>query len=114
MWGTQLRTIQTIKNGGSLTARVVIVGAGHAGGAAAAHLRQYGFEGEIVLVGEGPVAPYQRPPLSKAWLKGEADSESVLLRPESFYAEQHIDLHLKTVATGIDRAAKTVAVAGGK
>ncbi|RYF98579.1 MAG: ferredoxin reductase, partial [Caulobacteraceae bacterium] len=67
--------------------RVLIVGAGHAGGSVAAFLRQYGYEGEIVLTGEEPYAPYQRPPLSKAWLKGEADSESLLLRPESFYAE---------------------------
>ena len=49
-------------------------------GSVAAFLRQYGYEGEIVLVGEEPYAPYQRPPLSKAWLKGEADSESLLLR----------------------------------
>ena len=48
--------------------KVVILGAGHAGGTAAAFLRQYGFEGPITLVGEEPIAPYQRPPLSKAWL----------------------------------------------
>ncbi|HEX2800736.1 MAG TPA: FAD-dependent oxidoreductase, partial [Phenylobacterium sp.] len=47
---------------------VVILGAGHAGGAAAALLRQYGFEGPITLVGEEPILPYQRPPLSKGWL----------------------------------------------
>jgi 3-phenylpropionate/trans-cinnamate dioxygenase ferredoxin reductase subunit len=66
---------------------VLIIGAGHAGGTAAALLRQYGHEGSIVLAGEEPAAPYQRPPLSKAWLKGEADLEALLLRPESFYAE---------------------------
>ena len=55
---------------------VVIVGAGHAGGTAAALLRQFGFEGAITLIGEEPLAPYQRPPLSKAWLKGEADGDS--------------------------------------
>ena len=49
-------------------AHVVILGAGHAGGTAAALLRQYGFEGAITLVGEEPIPPYQRPPLSKAWL----------------------------------------------
>ncbi len=93
--------------------KVLIVGAGHAGGSAAAVLRQYGFEGEIVLAGAEPVAPYQRPPLSKAWLKGEAGEEELLLRPESFYAEQRIDLRRGVRATAIDRAAKTVAFDDG-
>ena len=75
-------------------AGVVIVGAGHAGGTAAALLRQYGFEGPITLVGEEPIAPYQRPPLSKAWLKGEADADSLALKPVTFYAETGIDLIL--------------------
>ena len=77
-----------------MTKRVLIVGAGHAGGSAAALLRQYGFEGEITLAGDEPLAPYQRPPLSKAWLKGEADGESLLLKPQEFYAEHGIDLRL--------------------
>ena len=51
-----------------LAAYVLILGAGHAGGTAAALLRQYGFEGQITLVGEEPIPPYPRPPLSKAWL----------------------------------------------
>ena len=65
--------------------KVVIVGAGHAGGSAAAFLRQFGFEGEIVLIGDEPLAPYQRPPLSKAWLKGEADGDSLMLKAPEFY-----------------------------
>lgn len=93
--------------------RVLIVGAGHAGGSAAAFLRQYGFEGEIVLAGTEPAAPYQRPPLSKAWLKGEAGEEELLLRPESFYAEQNIELRRGATATAIDRAARTVTFADG-
>ncbi|HEV7229588.1 NAD(P)/FAD-dependent oxidoreductase [Brevundimonas sp.] len=93
--------------------KVLIVGAGHAGGSAAAFLRQYGFEGEIVLAGAEPVAPYQRPPLSKAWLKGEAGEEALLLRADDFYAEQSIDLRRGAVATAIDRAEKTVAFADG-
>ncbi len=60
-----------------MTKRIVIIGAGHAGGTAAALLRQYGHEGPITLIGEEPAAPYQRPPLSKAWLKGEADLEAL-------------------------------------
>jgi len=54
--------------------RIVILGAGHGGGTVAALLRQHGFAGEICLIGEEPLPPYQRPPLSKAWLKGEVDA----------------------------------------
>ena len=85
--------------------RVVIVGAGHAGGTAAALLRQAGWPGEVVLIGEEPIAPYQRPPLSKAWLKGEADSESLTLRPLDFYAGAAIDLRLGERVAGIERSA---------
>lgn len=93
--------------------KVVIIGAGHAGGTAAALLRQYGHEGPIVLAGEEPAAPYQRPPLSKAWLKGEADLEALLLRPEVFYAEHDIDLRTGVTATAIDTAGRTVTFADG-
>ncbi len=82
--------------------KVLIIGAGHAGGSVAAFLRQYGHEGPIVLVGEEGSPPYQRPPLSKAWLKGEADLDALLLRPESFYAEHKIDFRPSTVAVSID------------
>jgi 3-phenylpropionate/trans-cinnamate dioxygenase ferredoxin reductase subunit len=95
-------------------AGVVIVGAGHAGGTAAALLRQYGFEGPITLIGEEPIAPYQRPPLSKAWLKGEADADSLALKPESFYAEAGIDLRLSTTVTELKRTAKVVVMQGGE
>jgi 3-phenylpropionate/trans-cinnamate dioxygenase ferredoxin reductase subunit len=93
---------------------VVIVGAGHAGGTAAALLRQYGFSGPITLVGEEPIAPYQRPPLSKAWLKGEADAEALMLKPHAFYAEHAIDLRLGVRATAIDRAAGRVTLESGE
>ncbi|RSB39412.1 FAD-dependent oxidoreductase, partial [Brevundimonas sp. 357] len=93
--------------------KVVIIGAGHAGGSAAALLRQYGHEGEIVLAGQESAPPYQRPPLSKAWLKGEAGLEDLLLRPESFYAEQNIALRTGVTASAIDADAKTVTFADG-
>lgn len=93
--------------------KVLIIGAGHAGGSAAALLRQYGFEGTVVLAGEEAVPPYQRPPLSKAWLKGEADLEALLLRPESFYVEQSIDLRVGMTATAVDAAARTVTFTNG-
>ena len=96
------------------SAGVVIVGAGHAGGSVAALLRQYAYTGPITLVGEEPLHPYQRPPLSKAWLKGEADAESLLLRPESFYTEADIKLHLGVRADRIERAAKTMVFENGE
>jgi 3-phenylpropionate/trans-cinnamate dioxygenase ferredoxin reductase subunit len=92
--------------------RIVILGAGHGGGAVAAMLRQLGFAGEISLIGEEPIAPYQRPPLSKAWLKGEVDAEGLALRPESFYAEHEIDLRLNTRVTSIDRRRSCVVLEG--
>jgi 3-phenylpropionate/trans-cinnamate dioxygenase ferredoxin reductase subunit len=97
-----------------MTEKVLIVGAGHAGGSVAAFLRQYGFAGQITLVGDEPYAPYQRPPLSKAWLKGEADSESLLLRPESFYTQENIALKGGVVALRINRADKTVTCSDGQ
>src|SRR5271170_5761218 len=95
-------------------AGVVIVGAGHAGGTAAALLRQHDFAGRITLIGEEPIAPYQRPPLSKAWLKGEADADALALRPESFYAEKDIALRLSARAISIQRSAKTVTLENGE
>ena len=94
-------------------AHVVILGAGHAGGTAAALLRQYGHAGPITLIGEEPIAPYQRPPLSKAWLKGEADADSLALKPLEFYAEHDIDFRPATTAVAINRGARTVALSDG-
>ncbi len=96
-----------------LAAHVVILGAGHAGGTAAALLRQYGHTGPIALVGEEPVPPYQRPPLSKAWLKGQADSESLALKPLEFYAEHEIDFRAGVGAVKLNRSAKTVTLSDG-
>ena len=92
---------------------VVIIGAGHAGGTAAAFLRQYGYKGSVRLIGDEPLIPYQRPPLSKAWLKGEADGDSLALRPRDFYEEQGIALRLEVTATAVDRTHQTVALSDG-
>ncbi len=92
---------------------IVIAGAGHAGGSAAAMLRQLGWQEAITLIGEEPIPPYQRPPLSKAWLKGEATAESLALRPAAFYPGASIDLRLSVRVVGIDRAAKTVSLSDG-
>ncbi len=94
-------------------AHVVILGAGHAGGTAAALLRQYGFEGPITMVGEEPIAPYQRPPLSKAWLKGEADADSLALKPIEFYAAAGIDFRPNVRGQALDRVAKTLTLSDG-
>jgi 3-phenylpropionate/trans-cinnamate dioxygenase ferredoxin reductase subunit len=96
-----------------MTESVLIVGAGHAGGQVAALLRQYGFAGPITLIGDEPFAPYQRPPLSKAWLSGKADLASLQLKPDSFYPQQNITLLTGTTATAIDRADRLVRLADG-
>ncbi len=85
------------------TGRILILGAGHAGGAVAALLRQQGWTGPVTLLGEEPIPPYHRPPLSKAWLKGEADAASLALRPDSFYAGQDVVLRLGERAEWIGR-----------
>src|SRR5690348_13606816 len=90
------------------TAHVVIVGAGHAGGSAAALLRQYGWQGPITLIGAEPVPPYQRPPLSKAWLKSEGNLADLLLRPAGFYQSGNIDLRLGCQVSAIARASNSV------
>jgi 3-phenylpropionate/trans-cinnamate dioxygenase ferredoxin reductase component len=97
-----------------LSKPIVIIGGGHAGGSAAAFLRQYGYKGPLVLVGEEGVLPYQRPPLSKAWLKGEATAESLALRPAKFYAAQNIETRLGVRAEAIDPAAHEVRLSNGE
>jgi len=94
--------------------RIVVVGAGHAGGSAAAFLRQYGWTGPITVIGEEPIAPYHRPPLSKAWLKGETDADSLALRPVSFYMQNKIALRLSVGVTRLDARARTVSLATGE
>jgi 3-phenylpropionate/trans-cinnamate dioxygenase ferredoxin reductase subunit len=97
-----------------LDGKVVIVGAGHAGGSAAAFLRQFGWTGPILVLGEEPIPPYQRPPLSKAWLKGEADAEALALRPDSFYAEEKIELRLGVRVQRLDPIGKRVVLEDGE
>ncbi len=89
---------------------VIVVGAGQAGSSCVAKLRNSGFEGEVTLIGAETAPPYQRPPLSKAYLLGDMALERMFLRPESFYAEQGITLRLGAEVTGVDAAAKTVAL----
>ncbi|NHQ73900.1 FAD-dependent oxidoreductase [Roseovarius gahaiensis] len=94
-------------------AGIVVIGAGQAGASFVAKLRSLGYKGKITLIGEEPVPPYQRPPLSKKYLLGEMELERLYLRPESYYAENGIDLHLNETVTAIDGADKVV-IAGGQ
>ncbi len=86
---------------------IVIVGTGQGGFQAAASLRQEGFEGRITMIGDEPGLPYQRPPLSKAYMK-EANAERLQLRPENFYAQNRIDLVGATCVDHIDRNARAI------
>ena len=92
----------------------VIVGASLAGAKAAEALRDEGYDGALVLVGEEPELPYERPPLSKEILKGEKGREKAFVHEESWYAEQGIDLRLGARATALDPHARTVELAGGE
>lgn len=94
--------------------KVIVVGAGQAGSSCVAKLRNGGFEGEVTLIGAEPVAPYQRPPLSKAYLLGEMTLDRLFLRPESFYNDNNITFRKSANVEAIDTAAQTVTVEGEK
>jgi 3-phenylpropionate/trans-cinnamate dioxygenase ferredoxin reductase subunit len=91
----------------------VIVGASHAAAALAGQLRQGGWEGRISIVGDEPIPPYHRPPLSKAYLAGEQHADQLLIRPATFYEQKDIDLVLGTRITTLDRASKTLTLEDG-
>jgi len=93
--------------------RIVIVGAGHASAQLCESLRKGGHDGPITLVGEERWLPYQRPPLSKAYLMGDFERERLFVRPRAFYDEAGIDLRLGIRAEAIDRAARTVRLSDG-
>ena len=95
--------------------RIVIVGGGHAAGQAAASLRQDGYEGEILVLGDEAHLPYQRPPLSKQYLLGEHGLErGVYLRPEKFYTDRNIEVHTNVTVGAIDTAGKSVTTTDGE
>jgi 3-phenylpropionate/trans-cinnamate dioxygenase ferredoxin reductase subunit len=90
----------------------VIIGASLAGAKAAETLRAEGFDGPVILIGAEADRPYERPPLSKDYLLGKADRETIFVHPQDWYAEHDVELRLGTQVTGIDRAAREVSVAG--
>jgi 3-phenylpropionate/trans-cinnamate dioxygenase ferredoxin reductase component len=91
----------------------VIVGASLAGAKAAETLRQEGFDGPLTLIGEEAERPYERPPLSKDYLLGKADRETIYVHPRPWYAEHDVDLRLGARVTGIDPAERQVRLADG-
>lgn len=96
-----------------MTEKVVIAGAGHAAGQLVASLKQQKFAGQIVLVGDEPHLPYQRPPLSKKFLSGDLALERLFVKPASFYDDSQIELRLETLITEVDRDNKTLKTDSG-
>jgi 3-phenylpropionate/trans-cinnamate dioxygenase ferredoxin reductase subunit len=97
-----------------VTETIVIAGAGHAAGQAVATLKQKKFAGRIVLVGEEPHSPYQRPPLSKKYLAGKLQAERLYLKPAAFYEDPQCDMRLGVRIDGIDRDASRLITADGE
>jgi hypothetical protein len=89
-----------------------ILGTGQAGFQAAASLRQEGFDGRIMLIGDEPVPPYQRPPLSKSYLAAESGLDELWLRPETFYAAHKIGLLAGETVRSIDRKERRLRLGG--
>src|ERR671937_432682 len=93
--------------------RFVIVGAMLAGATAAATLREEGFDGEVVLIGAETSLPYERPPLSKGFLRGEATVQEAMVRPEAFYSQNRIETRFGSTVTAVDVEQRLLFVAGG-
>ncbi len=92
---------------------VVIVGAGHGGAQAAIALRQAKFEGSILMIGDEPELPYERPPLSKDYLMGEKGFERILIRPAAFWEERAVTMRLSTRVSAVDPVARRVTLSDG-
>ncbi len=97
-----------------MTETALILGGGQAGAQAAASLRQEGFGGRILLIGAEPLLPYQRPPLSKAFLAGELPKERLLIKPEAFYRQADVEPVLGVVATALDVQARHLTLDDGQ
>src|ERR1700756_5444199 len=92
---------------------IVIIGAGQAGVQAVQTLRAEGFQGRLTMVGDEAYPPYQRPPLSKAYLAGTFERERLFLKPDAFYADAQCEVVLNAKAASIDRAGKRVVLSDG-
>jgi 3-phenylpropionate/trans-cinnamate dioxygenase ferredoxin reductase component len=98
----------------SATSTFVIAGAGLTGAKAAEALRAEGFDGRLLLLGDEAERPYDRPPLSKAYLRGETDRDSLYLHQDGFYATHDIELHTSTPVRSIDPAGRQLELASGE
>src|SRR5438477_5092110 len=96
-----------------MSAGILIIGAGQAAAQLAISLRQGGYDGAIRMVGDEPYAPYQRPPLSKAYLKEKASIETLLLRRESYWADHKVELSLGAPAVVVDLPRRQVSLSDG-
>ena len=96
-----------------MTQRIVIAGAGHAAGQLVASLKQQKFAGKIVLVGDEPHLPYQRPPLSKKFLSGNMEADRLYVKPAIFYTDAQVETHLNCMITAIDRKSKALRTNSG-
>src|SRR3954468_1666197 len=97
-----------------MTDTFVVAGAGLAGAKAAETLREEGFEGRLILVGNEPERPYERPPLSKDYLRGDAERETIYVHPEDFYAEHGVELRLGRRAVELDVGARQLVLDDGE
>ena len=97
-----------------MSERIVIIGAGQSGAQAVATLRAEGYTGALTMIGDESHAPYQRPPLSKAYLMGTMERDRLFLKPDAFYRDAQCEMILGVGATRIDRATKTVHLADGR
>ena len=97
-----------------LDERIIVIGAGHAAGAFADAVRKQGYGGEVILIGEEAHSPYQRPPLSKAYLAGDMEAQRLSLRPDSFYEKKNITMMLSTKVSSIDASAKSISTSRGE
>ncbi len=93
---------------------IIIVGAGQACAQAVTSLRGEGASGKIIIIGDEAYVPYQRPPLSKAYLQGKLERERLFLKPDTFYADQNCELILSSSVTALDRSSKTVRLSDGR
>jgi 3-phenylpropionate/trans-cinnamate dioxygenase ferredoxin reductase subunit len=103
-----------VKAGGDGRQRFVIVGAALAGGTAAATLRREGFDGPLTLIGAEEHLPYERPPLSKSFLRGETSFDAQLVEPQAFWHDNDVELRLGTMVAGVDPGDRSVVLDGGE
>ena len=92
----------------------IIIGGSHAASQLAASLRQEGWEGRVIVISDDTCLPYHRPPLSKTYLSGEKNAESLLIRASAFYEKNNIEFMLETTVDKIDRVAQTVSLSTGE